>query len=102
MTPISVAAVAGGQLVIVLLCIQCVCSIADLKTRSILPDALPNRLAATPIQMEAADFADDHIVQAVILATITTFPQINAQCRNDVNRTFAAIGRREAWAIASE
>lgn len=102
MTPIAVAGGLVGQLMIVLLCIRSVCPTADLKTRSILPDVLPNRVAAIPTQLEVADFADDHIVQAVILATITTFPQINARCRDDINRTFAAIGRREAWAIASE
>lgn len=104
MTPISVAGLVG-TLLAMLLAVSSVRSTADLKTRSILPDAVPNRLAAAAAPTapwDAAEFADDRIVHAVIAATLAAYPQINALCRIDLNRTFAAIGRREAWALASE
>lgn len=88
---------------------------SDLRTRSILPDIIhqqqllhPDTAASAAASDEAAaaaqivDYADDRIVATVLAATLAVLGTIGAPCGADLNRTFAAMGRREAWAIASE
>lgn len=76
---------------------------ADPKTRSIRPP-LADDVAVVVANVANLEFADDRIVRAVIAATRqdSVWDAIGRPCRSDLNRTFEALGRRDAWAIASE
>lgn len=78
----------------------------DLKTRSIRPDdffAAADAPSTNDYPL-ADEFTDDRIVRVVIAAARqeNVWSTIGMPCRSDLNRTFEALRRSEAWAIASE
>lgn len=66
------------------------------------PINVPVRTTGESMLPAATQFSDDRIVLAVRELIMTVNELVTASCVGDLNRTFAALERREAWAITSK